>query len=105
LLNKSEPSDVYEELMKKEQNVLKTVNRVVNYSNENEVLSKEYLNMSLQDHTYKLFVTLKGLLNELVRVRSSQDIFKALRKDDRLFYVGVLLIIIAVFIIFIIIST
>jgi hypothetical protein len=104
LLKKSDNREIYEELMKKEENVLDTINRVVNYSNEKEVKSKEFLNMSLDEIIHKFFWNIKLIFGELLSVKTVQDFSKIVYKDDRRIYIGLLLVIISIFLFFVIIS-
>lgn len=104
LLNKADPKDVYEELIKKEDNVLNTINRVVNHSNEKEIKMQEFTNMSLDDIIHKLFWNLRLITNELYSIKTVQDLGKSLLKDDRKIYIGIMMLLISLFLFFIIIS-
>lgn len=105
LLNKSRPQDVYEELMKKEEKVLDTINRVVNYSNERETVKSEYMNMSINEHVHTLFKVVKQVQNDLFKAKSLKDVSATMLADDNMFYIGCLLVFVAIFLFFIIIST
>lgn len=105
LLKKSEPKDVYEELMKKEEKVLDTVNRVVNYSNEKELKESEFLNKTVAQHVSGLFWAMKGIMSELYRMKTIQDVKSTLTKDDRMIYIGIMLLCIAFFLFFVINSS
>ena len=104
LLKNSDPTSVYEELMKKESDVLKTINRVVNVSNEKEIKAKEFGNMSFNDLIHKLFWNLKLMSSEMYEARTVQDLHKIFLKDDRKMYSGIFLVVISIFIFFILIS-
>jgi hypothetical protein len=104
LLQKTDDREIYEELMKKEENVLDTVNRVVNYSNEKEVKSKEFMNMSLDQIIHKFFWNIKLIFSELLSAKTIQDASKVVLKEDRRIYIGLLLVIISIFLFFVIIS-
>ena len=104
LLNKSDDREIYEELMKKEDRVLDTINRVVNVSNEKEIKGKEFLNMSLNDIVHKFFWNITLIFSELISSKTIQDVKKVLFKDDRKIYIGLLLVLITIFLFFIIIS-
>jgi hypothetical protein len=104
LLKKSNRDEIYEELIKKEDHVLDTINRVVNYSNEKEAKTKEFLNMSLDKIIHTFFWNLKLMFDELSSVKSIQDFSKVFLRDDRKIYLGMLLVIISIFLFFILIS-
>lgn len=105
LLKKSDPKEIYEELMKKEEKVLDTVNRVVNYSNEKELKETEFLNKTVAQHIYGLFWAMKGIISELYHIKTIQDVKKTLMRDDRIIYVGIMLLCIAFFLFFVINSS
>jgi hypothetical protein len=101
-----DPSTVYEELIKKEDRVLDVVNRVVNYSNEKQVKSEEFMNLSLNHIVARLFTVIKAIMSEVMLVRNFNQFMDVVTKeDDRKIYVGLLFIILAVFIFFIVISS
>ena len=104
LLKTTDQSQVYEELMKKEDRVLDTINRVVNFSNEKEIKASEFLNKSINEHAHHFFWTLQNIIADLSKVKNVQTLKKTLFKDDRQIYIGVLLVIIALFLFFVIIS-
>jgi hypothetical protein len=104
LLKKSDPKEIYEKLMEKEENVLDVVNRVVNVSNEKEIVGKEFMNKSLNDHVYGFFWTIKTLMSDLKKTRTLQGILRELQKDERPIYIGVLLILTALFLFFVLCS-
>jgi hypothetical protein len=105
LLKKSDPKDVYEELVKKEDRVLETIDRVINYSNEKEIKSQEFTSMSLNDIIHKTFWNWRLMINDMYGISTFQDLKKALLKDDRKIYLGILLVLVCVFLFFITIST
>jgi tetrahydromethanopterin S-methyltransferase subunit A len=101
-----DPSTVYEELIKKEDRVLDVVNRVVNYSNEKQVKSEEFMNLSLNHIVARLFTVIKAIMSEIMLVRNFNQFMDVVTKeDDRKIYVGLIFIILAVFIFFIVISS
>lgn len=105
LLKSSNPTEIYSELMGKEEHVLDTINRVVNQSNEKEIKGTEFLNLSLLEITQKLFWNMQLTLHELYEVRTFQDLKKVFLKDDRKIYIGIVLVLISMFLFFIMIST
>lgn len=104
LLNSSDTSAVYEELIQKEQRVLDTVNRVVNYSNEKQVVASEFMNMSLDSIIHALFWNLRLVFRDVIGAKNAQDIWRTLTKDDRPIYFGILLVLLALFLFFVFIS-
>lgn len=105
LLEKSNPTEIYEKLMQKEERVLDIVNRVVNVSNQQELANKEFMNKSLNEHVSSFFWTLKKLSYDLAKAKTFKQISNELRKDERPMYIGVFLLLIAIFLFFVIISS
>ena len=104
LLKNSDPTTVYEELMTKEENVLRTIDRVINYSNEQELKHKEFTNQSIVDIIHNLFWNMQLMWSELYDVKTYQDFTKVMFKDDRKIYIGILMLVICVMLFFIMIS-
>jgi hypothetical protein len=106
LLNKSDNHEIYEELMKKEEKVLDTVNRVVNFSNEKEVKSHEFTSMSIDQIVHKFYWNMNKIFSDISskKVSTIQDVGDILLKDDRKIYLGILLVLICIFLFFVLIS-
>lgn len=105
LLEKSDVSTVYEELIKKEENVLHTINRVANLKATEDQKKTDFLSMPMHQIILKLYATLKAIHHELLRVKSVKQVPKIFLKDDRKIYLGIMLVILALFLFFICIST
>ena len=97
ILQKSD-EDIYEEVMKKEKNVLSTIDHVVNHIKEENVKSDQFINLSISHIIEKFLLLIPEMIKELSNVRSLQDIIKVISKEDRIIYIGILLIIIGLFI-------
>ena len=102
LLDRSDPQDIYEELMKKEERVLDTIDRVVNYSNEKQVKESEFLENSLNGIAHDFFWNMKLVMSDLYDVKTFQDLGRVLTKDDRKIYLGILAILVGLFLLFIV---
>jgi hypothetical protein len=104
LLKSSDPKEVYEELVGKEKNILDTINRVIDFSNEKEIKSKEFTNMSLNEIIHKFYWNFQLMWRELYNVKTLQDLNKLFTKEDRPIYIGLFLVLISIFLFFIMIS-
>lgn len=93
--------DVYIDLMTKEKNVLDTINRVVNFEESNEKQTKLLYNYSVLDIFVLFCNTWYNIFIELV----NEDMYKrplvVFWNDDRKIYVGLMLVLIALFMFFI----
>lgn len=105
LLEKSDPADIYEQLIKKEDRVLDTINRTINYSNEKQLDASEVFNMSLHEIIRRFFWTLRTIFHDLFRVKTGQDLWQVMLKDDRKIYLGTLLLCVCIILFFISITT
>lgn len=105
LLKSTNTEDIYEELLKKEDKVLDTVNRVVNYSNAEEVRQTEFENMSMNELTHNMFWTLQKIGREAWDIKTIQDVYRVMFTGERKFYLGVVVVMVSLFLFFVIIST
>ncbi len=101
LLQESEPTHLYEELIKKEDRVLKTVNRVVDYSNRKELESKEFINMSVGGATVGFLQAMVDIVQDLTKAKDAAQFASALYKGDRVIYIGILVVLISLFLFFV----
>lgn len=101
LLQSAEPTHLYEELIQKEDRVLQTVNRVVDYSNKKELEAKEFLNMSVKDATFGFMTSILSIFEELVKAQSYGDVVSVFMKSDRIINIGILIVIASVLVYFV----
>lgn len=101
LLDKSEPTHLYEELIKKEERVLQTVNRVVDYSNRKELQAKEFMNVPIGQAPWKFLATMLDILNDLIKARDVGQAARAMFKEDRIIHVGIMVVITSLFLFFV----
>lgn len=103
LLNKSNRDDVYVELMKKEKDLLDVVNRIAN-----SPLSKQpepfLYNLSIVDLVIKLIATWKTIIEELF-VYKNYNIKHVFWNGERKIYIGITLVIVALFLFFVDVSS
>jgi hypothetical protein len=99
--------DIYNELMKKEQNVLNTVNRVAEQQTRLGALSDSYLKMDVDTLIQKFFETWSHITHEIILMATNQRSFSLksvillFTEGERMFYVGVMLVMLS-FILFLI---
>jgi hypothetical protein len=105
LLKSDDKEEIYLQLMSKEKHVLDTINRVVDASNEKELTSKEFANLSLNEILHNFMWHMQLATQELLRAKTFRDFKKVFTKDDRLIYTGLFFVLVCVFLFFIMIST
>lgn len=94
ILERSNPEHSYEDLMKKEEKVLDTVNNVVKYYTDFDSMNKEFINQRLSVIIHRFFSTWLDIIKDVL---NKQDLKTTFTKDDRIFYVGMMLILLSVF--------
>jgi len=90
-------ASTYEDLMKKEKNVLDTVNHVVKHINDTDVKSTFILDKSLDTVAQQMFVMWPVVIKEFSTVKTPQDVISVVTKNDRSVYIGITLMLIAFF--------
>ena len=102
LLDYSPSSGLYEELMQREDAVLKTINRVVDHSNKRELEAKEVLNMPLSKLARHFYATVYATFDDLTNAKEGKDMLAALTKTtDRVICAGAAIVFVALFMFFV----
>lgn len=106
ILEKSDNHEnTYQEVMNKETNVLKTINNVVNYYRDVDIKERQFVNMNISYVVYRFFNIWGDIFKELVNTDPKKlSLLDVFTKDDRLIYIGVMLILISIFLYYIDIS-
>lgn len=92
----SDEGNVYQQLMARERRVLDTVDRVVNDRARARTEETSIVGKSVGQHWAALVGTARGLLDDLTAARHIRDVLTALLREDRRFYLGVALVLLAV---------
>ena len=96
VLEKSSADDTYQLLMNKEEKVLDTVNNVIKYYNDNEIKQGSFINMPLIYIVREFFHTWMEMGSEVISSNDvKRDIFKIVKKEGRVFYIGIMCILIS----------
>ena len=93
--------DAYAELMKKEDRVLRTVNRVVNAARERVATDELITSRTLANIAMDMMRTFHLIMHDLLHARTPLALFKAVSDGPRKIYIGLLLIGIAFVVFFI----
>ena len=101
--------ELYQKLMAKEDRVLQTINRVVDDNEQNRyktsVLSTDILNMSIMQIVLRISGSLNHLFEDLIRSRSIKDVKRAMTDPLRVPFYGITLIVVAIVLAIIYISS
>jgi hypothetical protein len=87
----------YEDLIKKEEKVLDTVNEVVKYYRDKDLYDGEFVHNNIIAIVTKLGRTWKNIIEEIVLIKTINDIYIIITKEDRPIYVGITFILMALF--------
>jgi len=90
-------NEMYDELMKREDRVLKIVDRVVDDKQAEHARSKIFTETPVNRIPYEMYKSVRGLITDLQASKDYSDVWKATYKGQRIIYIGLLLMIIAVF--------
>ena len=94
ILERSNPEHSYQDLMKKEEKVLDTVNNIVKYYTDYDTKENEFINQRLSVIIHRFFTTWLEIFRD---IQNKQNIKTVFTKDDRMFYVGMMLMLVSVF--------
>lgn len=91
--------NTYEEVMKKEEKVLDTMNRVIKYYRDVDIKENQFVNIPVSKAVYRFFNVWLDIYNDLMDANTTKgvDIVSVFTKDDRLVYIGVMLVLLSVF--------
>ena len=104
VLGRSNQDDVYQDLMKKEVNVLDTVNAVVKTYKDKNITSKEFINRTLMENISRFWLDMNLMIKELFDIADVKEIPRILSKKDRIIYLGFICIFLAIIFFFVEIS-
>jgi len=92
---------IYDELMEKENRVLSTIDRYIADKKETELRETRFLHTPIAKVPTMFFRTFNDMLDDAMRAETGRDVRALLTKGARPIYMGMLLIIIALFILFV----
>lgn len=93
---------LYDELMQKEDRVLSTIDRYIADQRQNAIVSKRFINTHVMEIPVMMFKTINDILDEATKkeLKTPRDVAALFTSGTRIIYVGILLIIFAIFILF-----
>lgn len=102
IVNRNNVEDSYQELMQKEEKVLDTVNNVIKYYRDEDIRNGEFINQGINTIITRFFDVWKEIIDDFTSNKKNKKSFvEIVSIDDRPIYIGVTLIIIALFLFFI----
>lgn len=104
ILSKSDVSNTYEDLMKKESSVLNTVNHVTQHIQDTHAKHKQFIHLSLYEVFMLIFLEIPKLVEDIIQLKDIEQLPEMLTKNHRIIILGVLCTMLAIFLFFIEIS-
>lgn len=105
LIESENQDNTYEELMKKEKNTLDTVNKVIKYYQDNDIMNKTFSNMTFYEIVIRTSEVWTDIFNDIITWKSAKkNALEVFYKEDRMIYIGIFLIFVSFFLFFIVIS-
>jgi len=95
VIQQSNQDNTYQELIGKEDRVLDTVNRVINFYRDEDAKENEFINYTISQAVYKFFNVWIEMFNEIMN-NNGKNIIETVTKDDRLIFIGIMCILISV---------
>jgi hypothetical protein len=89
--------DAYQDLMEKEKDVLTTVNNVVKYYRDKDISDGEFVNQSISSISERLVGVWFEIITDIASATSLYDVITTLTKNDHPIYLGITLVVIALF--------
>ena len=76
--------------------VLDTVNRTIKYYRDENTKKKEFINMSLLEIAAGFVNSWIYIIRDIISIQDSSEFAKILTKDERIFYVGIMLVVVSI---------
>lgn len=97
--------DIYNDLLKTEENVLSTVSRVAESKMKDDMRGTAFLDQNMASLLRMTANTWLKMIRELVTVNDWQDLYAIMLSRDRKIYLGIFLALVGMFIFFIDVSS
>jgi hypothetical protein len=85
-------SELYQQLMAKEERVLNTVDRVVNVSQKLELERQLFVNSSVHQIWQRTLQLIPQIMQDITTMKTPLDVGPILLRDDRKIYVGLIIV-------------
>lgn len=99
VLKRDDVENSYQDIMKHETKALDTVNNVVKYYRDAELADSQLINQSIHSIFMRFFEVWNQILEDIMKVKTPTDFINVFFKSDRIIFIGIALILIAIFLI------
>lgn len=97
IASRKDVGNSYQELMNKEAHVLETVSDVVKYYRDKDIKDGEFINQSLSIIAERFVDVWIEIINGIASAASMSDVLKVVGAKDHPIYIGITMVIIALF--------
>ena len=97
IANRKDVDNTYQDLMEKEEKVLSTVSDVVKYYRDKDIKDGEFINQSISVILERFVEVWVEVVNGLASASSLQDLVKVMSEKDHPIYIGITMVILALF--------
>lgn len=104
LLERSNHDNTYQDLIKKEDKVLDTVNTVAKSYKDKNIKDNQFINRSMTENMSRFWLDMNLMFKELFDIVEVSQIPKILTKGERVIYIGLICIAFAIILFFVEIS-
>tara|TARA_B100000925_G_C21817903_1_gene391585 strand:+ start:341 stop:712 length:372 start_codon:yes stop_codon:yes gene_type:complete len=89
---------IYDEIQKKEKNMKEIIDRVINYEKDKEK-DKDFINTRFSDIMLNIFRVLNDILDDFTKINklTLKKFKKVINKEKRIIYIGIFMIVCAIF--------
>jgi hypothetical protein len=95
ILKRDNVENSYEDIMKKENKALDTINTVVKYYRDTDIKDSQVINQDIHTIVKRFFDTWNNILKDITTPNKSFDFLTIITKEDRLIFIGLTFIVIA----------
>lgn len=97
IANRKNVDNAYEDLMSKESKVLETVSDVVKYYRDKDIKDGEFINQSISIIMERFVEVWVEIINGVASASSIKDILRVMSDKDHPIYIGITMVVIALF--------
>jgi hypothetical protein len=97
IANRKNVDNTYEDLMSKESKVLETVSDVVKYYRDKDIKDGEFINQSISIIMERFVEVWVEIINGVASASSIKDILRVMGDKDHPMYIGITMVVIALF--------
>lgn len=94
-LEQSNHENTYQEVMKKEERVLDTMNKVIKHYKDQDIKERQFVNLPISLAVYRFFSIWTEIMDEILK-DGMGNILQILNKEDRLVYIGVMFVFLSI---------